>query len=283
VIGGASLRRWYEPRRRAYPWRETRDPYRVMVSEVMLQQTQASRVVAPYRAFIRRFPSVRALAQASRAEVVRAWGGLGYNRRAVALHEAAQMIVREHRGRVPSTIEALRRLPGVGAYTAAAVGSIAFGLPVPALDTNVARVVGRFVLGRDGAARGDVEAAAAKLVERRDPGRWNQAVMDLGREVCRPVPRCGGCPLARGCMFRRSGTVPPPATPTAARFEGSTRQLRGAIVRHLRAVDRATVAQLAESTGRPASEVAAAVRGLRRDGLVHAPPRPPHGRTVVRL
>jgi A/G-specific adenine glycosylase len=283
VIGGASLRRWYEPRRRAYPWRETRDPYRLLVSEVMLQQTQARRVVAPYRAFARRFPSVRALARASRAEVVRAWGGLGYNRRAVALHEAARMIVREHRGRLPSTIASLRRLPGIGPYTAAAVGSIAFGLPVPAIDTNVARVVGRFVLGRDGAARRDVEAAAARLVDRRDPGRWNQAVMDLGREVCRPVPRCSGCPLARGCTFRRSGRAPGSATPTAAPFEGSTRQLRGAIVRHLRQVDRATVAQLAEATGRPAPEVAAAVRGLHRDGLVHAPPPAPDGRTVVRL
>jgi A/G-specific adenine glycosylase len=283
VIGGASLRRWYEPRRRTYPWRGTRDPYRILVSEVMLQQTQAGRVVAPYRAFLRRFPSVRALARASRAEVVRAWGGLGYNRRAVALHEAARMIVREHRGRLPFKIEALRRLPGVGPYTAAAVGSIAFGLPVPAIDTNVARVVGRFVLGRDGAARRDVESAAARLVERRDPGRWNQAVMDLGREVCRPVPRCGRCPLARGCAFRRSGGAPGPAKPTAVRFEGSIRQLRGAIVRHLRAVDRATVAQLAEATGRTAPEVAAAVRGLHRDGLVHAPPPAPHGRIEVRL
>jgi A/G-specific adenine glycosylase len=283
VIGRAALKRWYHPRRHAYPWRESRDPYRVLVSEVMLQQTQAGRVVPAYRAFIRRFPSVRALAAASRAEVVRAWAGLGYNRRAVALHEAARVVVGRHGGSVPSTVQGLVALPGVGPYTAAAVASIAFGLPVPAVDTNVARVVGRFALGVDGADRRAVADAAAALVDRGDPGGWNQAVMDLGRELCRPIPRCGSCPLSRACTFRRSANRSARLTRAAAPFEGSSRQLRGAIVRRLREVDRATVAELAQATGRSGSEVAAAVRSLRRDGLVAAIAGVVDGDSVVSL
>jgi A/G-specific adenine glycosylase len=283
VKRGAALRRWYEPRRAAYPWRATGDPYRVLVSEVMLQQTQANRVDPAYRAFIRRFLSVHALAAASRADVVRAWAGLGYNRRAVALHEAARVVVDEHGGSLPTTVEGLLALPGVGPYTAAAVASIAFGVPVPAVDTNVARVVGRFALGVDGADRRAVVDAAAVLVDRGDPGGWNQAVMDLGREVCRPVPRCGMCPLATACMFRRLGSRSVRPTRVPAQFEGSSRQLRGAIVRGLREVDRATVAELARATGRSGSEVAAAVRSLHRDGLVRADAGAIDGDTVVSL
>lgn len=145
----AALLRWYEPRRRAYPWRARPTPYRVLVSEIMLHQTQASRVEPVFAAFVRRWPSARALAAASRAEVVKAWSGLGYNRRAVALHEAARVIVAEHGGRVPRSLGALRRLPGVGPYTAAAVASIAFGEPVPLVDTNVRRVLARAELGVD--------------------------------------------------------------------------------------------------------------------------------------
>ena len=207
--GRAALRRWFAARRRAYPWRGARDPYRILVSEVMLQQTQATRVVPSYRAFVRRFPTIRALAAASRADVLRAWAGLGYNRRAVALHEAAGMVV-ERGGRLPSEPAALRWLPGIGPYTAAAVASIAFDVPVPAVDTNGDRVVRRFVLGRDDAGRSEIHRAAAAWLDRSDPGGWNQAVMDLGREVCRPVPMCQVCPLARMCAFRQSGATTTP-------------------------------------------------------------------------
>jgi A/G-specific adenine glycosylase len=283
VKRGAALRRWYEPRRAAYPWRERGDPYRVLVSEVMLQQTQVNRVDPAYRAFIRRFPSVHALAAASRADVVRAWAGLGYNRRAVALHEAARVVVDEHGGSLPTRVEGLLALPGVGPYTAAAVASIAFGVPVPAVDTNVARVVGRFALGVDRVDRRAVADAASTLVDRGDPGGWNQAMMDLGREVCRPVPRCETCPLATACNFRRSGNGSGRPTRAPAPFEGSSRQLRGAIVRRLREVDRATVAELAQATGRSGSETAAAVRSLHRDGLVRAAAGAVDGDTVVSL
>ncbi len=143
-----ALLAWYRPRRTAYPWRGA-DPFGVLVSEVMLQQTQAARVVLRYVAFVERFPSGEALAAASRAEVLRAWGNLGYPRRAVALHEAARAVVRDHGGRVPADPAELRLLPGVGPYTAAAVASLGHGRRVPALDTNVRRVVARARLGAE--------------------------------------------------------------------------------------------------------------------------------------
>lgn len=145
---------WYRPRRHAYSWRRgRRSPYRTLVSEVMLQQTQASRVEPIFDAFVARFPDVGALGAASRADVLRAWAGLGYNRRAVALHETARIVVREHGGRVPRDAEALTRLPGVGPYTAAAVASIGHGDPVAALDGNVRRVVARAIRGAKSEAK----------------------------------------------------------------------------------------------------------------------------------
>jgi A/G-specific adenine glycosylase len=266
-----ALERWYRPRRAAYPWRTTADPYRILVSELMLQQTQASRVMPAYESFFERFPTLPSLAAAPRAEVVRAWAGLGYNRRAVSLSEAARVIVREHEGAVPSDPELLKRLPGVGPYTAAAIASIAFGVPVAAIDVNIRRVIARLRLGRDDADDGDVRAAANRWLDRDHPGSWNQALMDVGREHCRPVPRCDGCPLAPSCRFRRSGR--PPLSPRRAqgRFEGSTRQLRGAVVRRLRA-DPASVGALVKATASSRERVAAAVRSLVRDGLVRAGP-----------
>ncbi|MGH2678518.1 MAG: A/G-specific adenine glycosylase [Actinomycetota bacterium] len=270
--GRAALRRWFADRRRAYPWRGARDPYRILVSEVMLQQTQATRVVPAYRAFVRRFPTIRALAAASGADVLRAWGGLGYNRRAVSLHEAARMVIVEQGGRLPAEPADLRRLPGVGPYTAAAVASIAFGVPAPAVDTNGDRVVRRFVLGRDDAGGREIDRAAEAWLDRRDPGGWNQAVMDLGREVCRPVPRCEVCSLARMCAFRLSGATTAPRRPRQSQFEGSSRQLRGAVVRILRDREQMTLGTLATVTGRPGADVATVVRGLAAEGLIRAGP-----------
>jgi A/G-specific adenine glycosylase len=272
VKGRSALRRWFADRRRAYPWRGARDPYRILVSEVMLQQTQAVRVVPAYRAFVRRFPTVRSLAAASRADVLRAWGGLGYNRRAVAIHEAARMVVLDFGGRLPAEPTALRELPGVGPYTAAAVASIAFAVPVAAVDTNGDRVVRRFVLGRDDAGGREIAPAAEAWLDRRDPGGWNEAVMDLGREVCRPVPRCEVCPLAQMCAFRRGGAKTVTRHAGQSRFEGSSRQLRGAVVRTLRDRERVTLRTLVTATGRPAADVAAVVRDLAGEGLVRAGP-----------
>ena len=278
----AALRSWYEARRWAYPWRGTRDPYQVLVSEVMLQQTQAPRVVPAYRSFLRRFPTVRSLAAAPRAEVVRAWAGLGYNRRAVALSEAARTIVRDHRGVVPADLDALRRLPGIGPYTAAAIASIAFGKPFAAIDTNVRRVVMRARLGRDIAAADEIQRAADRWIDRQDPGSWNQAVMDVGREHCRPAPRCEACPLARSCAFRRSGLTPSAVPRRQPAFQGSTRQVRGAIVRRLREGP-ASLASLSRTLSSPVERVSWAVSALVADGLVRAGPAALAGRPEGRV
>lgn len=269
----SSLLDWYRPRTRTYPWRGARpDAYRVLVSEVMLQQTQAARVVRAYRAFLRRFPTVRALARAERAEVLRAWKGLGYNRRAVALSESARVIVRDHGGRVPRDPEALMRLPGVGPYTAAAVASIAYGLPVPALDTNVRRVVGRFALGAEPheVSASVMREAAGRLLDREDPAAWNQAVMDLGRELCRPIPACDTCPLSAGCRYRRAGRRGGRAGPRQGRFAGSFRQVRGAVVRVLAAEGPLTLGAVTAKTGEPIDRVVRATRALASEGIVRS-------------
>jgi A/G-specific adenine glycosylase len=271
----AALRAWYRPRRRTYPWRRSRDPYAILVSEVMLQQTQAARVEPAFERFLAAFPTVRALAAAPRSDVIRAWAGLGHNRRPVALSEAARVIERDHEGRVPSDPSALRRLPGVGPYTAAAVASVAFGVPVPAVDTNAGRIVARVHLGveADEVPASRVRESAEAWLDRSDPGAWNQALMDLGREICRPRPRCEACPLAGGCEFRAAGATPRPALRKQGRFEGSSRQVRGAVVAALRDRPSATPGSLATRTGFDLDRVLAAVRELARDGVVAAGPR----------
>jgi A/G-specific adenine glycosylase len=258
----------------------------VLVSEVMLQQTQAARVMPAFAAFIRTFPSVSILAAASRREVLSAWAGLGYNRRAVWLSESARRIVLEHQGEVPSRPEDLARLPGIGPYTAAAVASIAYGVPVPAVDTNMRRVVARAVLGHDGSEPSvpDVRRAAAEWMQAADPADWNQAVMDLGREICRPKPRCERCPLARSCAFHLSGrTLVAHPSGNGAGFDGSFRQLRGAIVRILRERPSASIAVLSAATSQPAARVVSAVAALEADGLVGAGSAAREGRSRGRV
>lgn len=269
-LGREALRAWYAPRRGAYPWRQTRDPYAIWVSEVMLQQTRAARVVPGYRSFLRRFPTVRALAAAPRRDVVAEWGGLGYNRRAVRLSEAARAIDKDHDGRIPRAKDELLELPGVGAYTAAAVASMGFGEPVPVVDTNVRRVVSRVHLGIEGheAPAEEVWALADAWLDRGDPATWNQALMDLGREVCRPKPHCDVCPLARVCRFRRSGAVARRGPKRQGPFEGSTRQVRGAVVNALRSNPSLTPARLVAETGFARDRIDAAVGTLVVDGLV---------------
>jgi A/G-specific adenine glycosylase len=282
IAGAAASRRalleWYEPRRRAYPWRRTSDPYAVLVSECMLQQTQASRVVPVFERFLAAFPTVYALAAAPVAEVIGAWGGLGYNRRAVALHRAAGAVVAEHAGVVPHDPAMLRSLPGVGPYTAAAVASIAFGVGIAAVDTNVMRVVSRVVRVEGGG----VGAAAEAWLDGNDPGTWNQAVMDLGREVCRPVPRCGACPIRPTCSSAGSVFARAPGVPGEP-FEGSSRQLRGAVVAVLRRRRSLTLGSLADAVGRDLASVARAVRALEADGLARAGPAALAGRASGRV
>jgi A/G-specific adenine glycosylase len=237
----------------------------------MLQQTQAARVEPIFEAFVARFPHVDALAAASRADVLRAWAGLGYNRRAVALHEAARTIVREHRGRVPRDIGTLLRLPGVGPYTASAVASIGYGDPVAALDGNVRRVVARAMRGAepDEVAAADLASDAQAWLDPTAPGDWNQAIMDIGRLFCRPAPRCEDCPLASRCRFRSVGRVGRSSGRRQSPFEGSARQVRGAVVEVLRQTHRSVSAEaLAARTGYGLPAIVDATASLAREGIV---------------
>jgi A/G-specific adenine glycosylase len=223
----ASMRRallaWYRRHARTLPWRATRDPYRVWVSEAMLQQTRVATAAPYYVRFLERFPTLDALAAAPRDRVLEAWAGLGYYRRARHLHEAARTVVRDHGGRLPDDPGAFAALPGVGRYTVGAVLSIAFDRPLPVLDGNVARVLARLTArpwsARDRAGAQHLWALATRLVPMRRPGEWNQALMELGARVCTPQrPRCGECPIARGCRGRASGAPAdfPPVTPRRA-------------------------------------------------------------------
>jgi A/G-specific adenine glycosylase len=230
---------WGERERRDLPWRRTRDPWAILVSEVMLQQTQVPRVIPRYVAFLDRFPTVAAAAAASSGEVVAEWVGLGYNRRAVRLHAAARMIMHDFGGRFPRDAIGLRRLPGVGPYTVRAVLAFAFEADAAVVDTNVGRLLAR-VAGRPLTA-GEVQAAADAALPAGEAWAWNQALLDLGAHRCRPAPRCDACPLAPGCRWHQAGLAPPdPATGSArvsggqSRFDGSDRQGRGRLVAALR-------------------------------------------------
>jgi len=213
-----ALLAWYRKHHRKLPWRDSRDPYRIWVSEIMLQQTQVATAVPYYARFLDRFPDVAALARARRGDVLAAWAGLGYYRRARHLHEAAGVVVREHAGSVPSDPLAFASLPGVGRYTLGAVLSMGFGQPLPVLDGNVARVFSRLTavpvsIRRPADAR-RLWDLAERLMPRvsapaRGPnlaGEWNQALMELGAMVCTPrAPRCAACPVRGHCLAHARG------------------------------------------------------------------------------
>jgi A/G-specific adenine glycosylase len=193
---------WYDDHARELPWRASRDPYRVWLSEIMLQQTRVAAVTEHYRKFLRRFPTVEKLAAAREASVLAAWSGLGYYRRARMLHAAAKVIAREYGGEFPATVEGLRALPGIGRYTAAAIASIAFDQPVAVVDGNVERVLQR-VLGKRLAGE-ELWEAAGGLLDAKRPGDFNQAMMELGAMVCTPrAPGCLTCPVVELCATRR--------------------------------------------------------------------------------
>lgn len=205
-----ALLEWYDKSARSLPWRATRDPYAILVSEFMLQQTQVSTVIPYFERFMRRFPTLVALAAAEEDEVLAEWKGLGYYRRARNLHRAARAVVWEHGGELPRTAEALGRLPGIGPYTAAAVASIAFGEPAPVLDGNVLRVMAR-ILGEErpvdqAAVQRAMRLRLAEEIPADRPGDFNQALMELGATVCSPAkPLCGACPVTAFCAARAGG------------------------------------------------------------------------------
>ncbi|MFZ0420892.1 MAG: A/G-specific adenine glycosylase [Candidatus Sulfotelmatobacter sp.] len=192
---------WYNRHRRGLPWRANRDPYRVWLSEIMLQQTRVAAVIGHYQEFLRRFPTIEKLAAAREASVLAAWSGLGYYRRARMLHAAAKVIVREHKGKFPASEKQLRALPGIGRYTAAALASIAFDEPVAVVDGNVERVLQRLA-GRQLAPE-ELWETASHLLDKKRPGDFNQAMMELGAVLCTPrAPACLTCPIVDLCATR---------------------------------------------------------------------------------
>jgi A/G-specific adenine glycosylase len=262
MIDAGVVLAWGMPRLRDLPWRRVRDPWAILVAEVMLQQTQAYRVVPKWEAFVAAYPTPAELAGASLGDVLRLWQGLGYPRRARNLRQAAVVIVDQHAGAVPDDLAALLALAGVGPYTARAVLAFAYERDVAVVDTNIARI-----LARTGGRRltpNDAQAAADDLVPVGEGWAWNQIFMDLGALVCRPRPDCHECPLQSRCAWHRAGRPDPdPAVGSAgvstrqAPFEGSDRQARGRVL-----------AELAIGSRRTETFDVRIVDGLVADGLV---------------
>ena len=281
---GTRIRRrvldWYGARGRPLAFRRTTDPWAILVSEVMAQQTQAARAADAWERFMARWPTPAALAATSPADVVREWRGLGYNRRAIALHRCAQVVVAEHGGRLPSDLEGLRQLPGVGPYTARAVAAVGFGRRVGAVDTNVRRVLGRAFFGTRTPDAAGLQALADELVPAWNPGGWTHALMDVGATLCRiRDPRCDSCPLRPWCLTaaalaRGEAIEPPLRTAPASRraepgFRSTSRWLRGRILDALRDAPDGGWVTLATPIGsHPTATISLALDALARDGLL---------------
>jgi A/G-specific adenine glycosylase len=266
-----SLLAWAATCGRDLPWRHTRDPWAVLVSEAMLQQTQVPRVVPKYLELMARFPTPAATAAAPVAEVVRAWAGLGYNRRAVGLHRAAVAVVERHGGVVPRSLAELLALPGVGPYTARAVLAFAFETDVGVVEVNTARVLSRAVVGRP-LGPAEAQTLADAMVPSGRGWAWNQAMVDLGAMICtRAAPSCDHCPVRPHCQWALAGQpLPDPAAPAGrqSRFAGSDRQGRGRLVDALRHGP-VTLTDVAAAAGWPEEPARAArtAAALVADGL----------------
>jgi A/G-specific adenine glycosylase len=272
---------WYAAHGRHLPFRATTDPYAILVSEAMAQQTQAARAGESWAAFMARFPTVGALAAATPADVLRSWQGLGYNRRALNLWRAAGRIVEVFDGAVPRDLAALESLPGVGPYTARAVAAIAFGMPVGAVDTNVRRVLGRIVAGDAGElSPATLQGVADAAVPPDRPGAWTHALMDIGAMVCRPSrPDCVACPARAWCRYANEAIEAGAGRPVQARasvtrerpapFHSTSRWLRGRILDRLRdAADGEWVALEGAIGEHEPPAVAVAAQALAREGLL---------------
>lgn len=238
----------------------------------MLQQTQTSRVVGPWTRFLAAYPTPSACADAPLSDVLRLWSGLGYHRRAKSLHDAATMIRDEFDGAVPTRVAELRRLPGIGEYSANAVATFAFGQAVAVVDTNVGRILARALLNRT-LSVGEARAEANELVPRTDATSFNQAMLDLGAQFCSSTPRCDACPVARACRWHREGG-PDPAPRSAgvsraqSTFRGSDRQVRGRVLAALRERPRSSQHLVANIEGVDAKRGADLIAGLVADGLI---------------
>lgn len=223
---------WYDEEKRELPWRDTTDPYSILVAEVMLQQTQVSRVIPKYEEFLDRFPTVQDLADAPLKDVLQMWDGLGFNRRAKFLHQSAQIIVDEYGGDIPRDVDALQELPGVGAYTAQAVLAFAFNKgKEPVFDTNVQRLLYRFHGHKTDT---ELQAVHQDLFAEESPRKWNNAVMELGSQVCTTgTPKCKTCPWRQHCTAWEKKDFSEPEKQTQSPFQGSWRQYRAKLLRLL--------------------------------------------------
>jgi A/G-specific adenine glycosylase len=261
---------WFDANGRIFAIREARDPYAILVSEVMAQQTQIGRAQEYWTRWMATFPTLEALAAASPGDVLRAWAGLGYNRRAINLQRAARVVVAEHGGRMPETVDGLERLPGVGPYTARAVAAIAFGVPVTAIDTNVRRVLSRVAAADGVVSPPDVQVLADGLLPADRPAAWTQALMDVGATFCRSRrPVCGGCPVRAWCRFAAADAAPVGVERTRLPFPQTSRWLRGRILDRLRGADDATWTHFPDAIGdHDPTAVATALAAMARDGLV---------------
>lgn len=248
------VRAVYSRSGREFPWRETRDPYRITVSEFMLQQTQVERVLPKYTAFIQAFPDIQALAEAPLHEVLRHWQGLGYNRRAGALHRTAMVLCRRHGGVIPADEELLLSLPGIGPSTAGAVCAFAYGIPAVFIETNIRRVfIHAFFKEREDVRDREILPLVARTLDRRDPGNWYYGLMDFGSLLAAGRQN----PNLRSFHYQRQSP-----------FEGSDRQMRGALLRSLIKGGEKNVRELARETGAGAERVRFIVAALVADGLV---------------
>lgn len=267
-----ALRRVSPALARPLPWIRHPDPWAVLVSEFMLQQTQTSRVIEPWAQFLNTLPTPTACANAPLATVLRLWSGLGYNRRAKALHESARHIRDEFGGEVPSEIVDLKSLPGVGDYTANAIASFAFSRRVAVLDTNVGRVLARALVNRR-LKPSEARVVAHDLLPRSNAAAFNQALLDLGATFCRAMPRCVVCPVASSCRWRLEGG-PDPAPLSAgvsrpqSKFEGSERQVRGRILAELRTTECTATDLQSRVVTQPSQHFASILQSLMSDGLV---------------
>jgi A/G-specific adenine glycosylase len=266
---------WFERHARDLPWRAPgTTPWSVLVSEIMLQQTPVARVVPAHQEWLARWPTPAALASEPAGEAIKRWGRLGYPRRALRLHETATILTARHGGAVPADIDALRALPGIGGYTAAAVASFAFGQRHAVLDTNVRRVLARLIAGQP------QPAAAPSVAERRlaesllpaEPAvaaRWSVAVMELGALVCTAAsPRCAACPVARHCTWLAAGQPAQPARRRTQRYDGTDRQCRGRLLAVLRDGDSPAHRADFDVVWPDQAQLARALDGLVADGLV---------------
>jgi A/G-specific adenine glycosylase len=272
----ATVTEWYATFARDLPWRAPDvTPWGVLVSEVMLQQTPAARVEPAWIAWLARWPTPAALAADSPGEAVRAWGRLGYPRRALRLHASATAIVARHRGAVPAAYDDLLALPGIGAYTAAAVAAFGFGQRHAVLDTNVRRVHARFLRGESDATSATPSAAeraeALALVPDDDPARHSVAVMELGALVCTArSPRCDHCPLSASCAWHRAGRPEGPSPRRPQGYAGTDRQVRGRLLAVLREAPGAVDQRSLDATWDEPVQRQRALAGLLADGLIEA-------------